>query len=323
MLPLSHTNHVFSILAKRLNGRESSDISISFYIFNVQFPQISSFISKNLRKLLVDTFPFGMKPVLKYSLIVGLPLLVAAGLLFGPKLRKQAGILESPSANTPLEAKQTEFRGQSFDILKIDPKKAELRLFWKDNSGKPYGTFESLREALEKEGKKLRFATNAGIFSEDHTPGGLHIEDGNELKSLNLREGGGNFHMKPNGVFMLGAEGADVVEAQAFDSTNLTPQIATQSGPMLVIDGTLHPAFREGSDNKYIRNGVGVDKEGKIWFAISNERVNFFDFASLFRDELGCPDALYLDGSISGFYLPELDRNDEGNDFCGILAVIE
>lgn len=228
-----------------------------------------------------------------------------------------------PAGALPLAASVETFKGQSFDVLKVDPAKQELRLYWKSRNGTPYGSFSALHDSLALEGKTLRFATNAGIFSENHTPGGLHIEDGNELKQLNLNDGGGNFHMKPNGVFMLGAEGADVVESQEFQQSGSAPEIATQSGPLLVIDGQIHPAFREGSENKHIRNGVGVDKAGMIWFVLSHDRVNFFDFASLFRDHLHCPDALYLDGTISGFYLPELGRNDPSQGFCGILAVVE
>ena len=205
----------------------------------------------------------------------------------------------------------------------MDPKQFEVRLFWKDDAGEPYQDFRSLEEALAAEGKTLRFATNAGIFSEDFTPGGLHVEDGEVLKSLNLKDGAGNFHMKPNGVFVLGAEGAGVLESEAFTQQDLHPTLATQSGPMLVMDDKLHPAFNEGSSNKYVRNGVGVDAQGMIHFAISKERVNFYDFASLFRDRLDCPDALYLDGSISEFYSPELGRDDAGGGFCGILAVVE
>lgn len=224
---------------------------------------------------------------------------------------------------SPLDANHISFKDQSFDIVKVDPGKYEVRLFWKDDDGQPYEDFATLRDALEKEGRYLRFATNAGIFSEDLTPGGLHVENGEVLKNLNLRDGGGNFHMKPNGVFMLGAEGAGVMQSEAFQQSNPKTTLATQSGPMLVIDNRLHPSFNEGSSNRYIRNGVGVDEEGNIFFAISNARVNFFDFASLFRDELACPDALYLDGSISEFYCPELDRLPTGGDFCGILAVVE
>lgn len=223
----------------------------------------------------------------------------------------------------PLDAQKIEYLGQEFDVLKVDPSKQELRLYWKDRDGRPYRDFETLQASLEKEGRTLRFATNAGIFSEDHTPGGLHIENSHELKSLNLRDGGGNFHMKPNGVFMLGAEGAGVVESGQFQQMGQQPTIATQSGPLLVIDGKVHPEFRKGSPNKYIRNGVGVDQDGMIWFAISNERVNFYDFSMLFLERLNCPDALYLDGSISAFFLPELDRNSTEGDFCGILALVE
>jgi uncharacterized protein YigE (DUF2233 family) len=261
----------------------------------------------------------------KYILLICLPLLLLGfgGMYFFPWFPGNKLLHHGGKNVEALDAKEIQFHGQGFDVLQIDPKKQELRLYWKDEQGNAYGSFEALRDSLAKTGKTLRFATNAGIFSENHTPGGLHIEDGNELKSLNLHEGEGNFHLKPNGVFMLGAEGADVVESQAFSQSQTNPQIATQSGPMLVIDGELHPAFREGSDNKHVRNGVGVDKAGHIWFVLSHDRVNFFDFASLFRDELHCPDALYLDGSISGFYLPELSRNDYSPGFCGILAVVE
>lgn len=222
-----------------------------------------------------------------------------------------------------LAAEAISFEGNSYDILKVDPAKQELRLYWKGDDGQPYRDFETLRLALEKEGRTLRFATNAGIFSEDHTPGGLHIEDGHVLKNLNLRDGGGNFHMKPNGVFVLGAEGASVVESEEFSQSGQQPKIATQSGPLLVKDGQIHPEFRQGSPNRFIRNGVGVDDAGMIWFAISNQRVNFYDFSHLFLDRLGCKDALYLDGSISEFYLPELDRTSTAGNFCGILALVE
>jgi uncharacterized protein YigE (DUF2233 family) len=223
----------------------------------------------------------------------------------------------------PLDAQTLDFNGTSFDVLKVDPAKQELRLYWKGHDGLPYRDFETLRLELEKEGRQLRFATNAGIFSEDHTPGGLHIENGHTLRNLNLRDGGGNFHMKPNGVFVLGAEGAGVLESEEYSQSGKQPTIATQSGPMLVIDGQIHPDFREGSDNRFIRNGVGVDEQGMIWFAISNERVNFYDFSHLFLDRLGCKDALYLDGSISEFYLPDLDRTSTAGNFCGILALVE
>lgn len=232
-------------------------------------------------------------------------------------------------SNAPASASQlpyteeVKFRDQAFDIVQYKPGKGELRLFWKDGNGKPYRTFEALRADLEEQGKTLLFATNAGIYSENHTPGGLHIEDGQELKSLNLRDGYGNFHMMPNGVFYLGAEGAAVVESSTYGQDNPQATLGTQSGPMLVIENKLHPAFNEGSANRRVRNGVGVDEKGNIWFAISESPVNFYDFALLFREQLHCPNALYLDGSLSGFYAPELGRNDANGEYCGILAIVD
>ncbi len=264
-----------------------------------------------------------MRKSIKYGLLLTIPLLLAAGVYFGPRILGKNAIKRLPANSKHLHAERIHYMNQGFDVVKVHPKEMEVRLYWKDENGEPFGSFDALAEHLAKKGKTLRFATNAGIFSEDFTPGGLHIEDGNELKSLNLREGGGNFHMKPNGVFALGAEGATVKESQTFQESGTVAQLATQSGPMLVIDGEMHPAFRKGSDNKFIRNGVGVDGDGNIWFAISNERVNFYDFATVFKDRLGCPEALYLDGSISGFYLPELERNDYGSGFCGMLAIVE
>ena len=71
---------------------------------------------------------------------------------------------------------------------------------------------------------------------------------------------------------------------------------ATQSGPMLVIDGDLHPALIEGSSDRTWRTGVGLSSDGQVHFAISQRHVNFHDFARLFRDELSCDNALFLDG---------------------------
>ncbi len=145
--------------------------------------------------------------------------------------------------------------------------------------------------------------TNAGIFSEDLTPGGLLVADGVELRALNLADGGGNFHLKPNAVFQISADG----RAAVVDSTAYTPsgvRHATQSGPALLLDGRVHPAFRDGSVNIALRSGVGVSPDGRtVYLAITRTLVNLFDFATMFRDELGVDDALYLDGQISQLWI--------------------
>ncbi|MBY5162371.1 phosphodiester glycosidase family protein [Salsipaludibacter albus] len=160
--------------------------------------------------------------------------------------------------------------------------------------------------------------TNAGIFSTDLTPGGLLVADGQELRELNLADGGGNFHLKPNAVFAVHDDGtAAVVDSTVYDPTGVVH--ATQSGPALLLDGEVHPEFREGSENVAIRSGVGVSPDGRTVYLVATFRpVNLWDFATLFRDELGVDDALYLDGQISQLWVDGL--SDDPLPYLGPYA---
>ena len=165
---------------------------------------------------------------------------------------------------------------------------------------------------------------NAGMYHRNRAPVGLHMEDGVEIMRLVTSDGPGNFGLLPNGVLCLRDASARIVETRRFAAQKPTCRDATQSGPMLVIDGALHPRFLPASDSLYVRNGVGVTADGTTaWMAISNEPVNFHHFARLFRDRLGTPDALYMDGNISRLYAPGLNRHDAGFPMGPILGVVE
>ena len=199
-------------------------------------------------------------------------------------------------------------KGNSYDVVRLEKgEEQQLGLYWKRPDGTAYGTIQALREALLKEGKQLLFATNGGIYSKGYTPLGLYIENGKRYYRLNRGKGGGNFFLLPNGVFYITDEGAAVVDAAGYNPRQKVRH-AIQSGPLLVKNGELHPRFIKSSASLYVRNGVGVDREGRVVFAISDMPVNFHDFATLFRDRLDAPNALYLDGSISAMYAPELNR---------------
>ena len=199
----------------------------------------------------------------------------------------------------------------------------DLRLVLMAPDGQPYGAFDRLRTALEADGKRLLFAMNGGMYHSDRSPVGLFIENGNQKTRLVTREGPGNFGLLPNGVFCIGAKSFSVVESRRFLARPVSCRFATQSGPMLVIGGKLHPKFRKSSDSLNIRNGVGVSADGRTaYFAISDRPVNFWDFALLFRDKLKVPQALYLDGSISRLYAPDLGRDDPGRRMGPILALV-
>jgi uncharacterized protein YigE (DUF2233 family) len=203
---------------------------------------------------------------------------------------------------------------------------ADIRLFLRDSSGEVYGDFDAVEAALERSGDRLIFAMNAGMYHTDRAPVGLYIEDSKAQSNLNTNPGPGNFHMLPNGVFSINEKGAFVDQSSDYANSNAGVKFATQSGPMLVTYGKLHHRFTQGSANRRIRNGVGLDADGTLHFVKSERPVNFYDFASLFRDTLGTPNALYLDGTVSRLYAPSLGRNDEGllmGPIVGLVAPIE
>lgn len=200
------------------------------------------------------------------------------------------------------------FRRLEFVVCTIDTRRYELKLFSTDAAGQPYGGFRRLVRDPEAAG--LVFAMNAGMFDQDLLPIGLHIEEGRELKRASTARGPGNFHLKPNGVFYVDGGTVGVVETGRFLRQRLKPRYATQSGPMLVIDGRIHPRISASGTSRKIRNGVGVRNAHTAVFAISNVPVTFYEFAQLFRERLGAPNALFLDGSVSSLYAPALNRSD-------------
>jgi uncharacterized protein YigE (DUF2233 family) len=186
----------------------------------------------------------------------------------------------------------------------IDPKTEDLRLYWKDAAGNLLQNFTALEKQVRSEGYRLLFAANAGMFQQDFTPVGLLVLNGQQVAPLNLQDGAGNFYLKPNGVFVL----TEQREAKVMESSSYTaflPRVlwATQSGPLLVQRGAIHPDLIEGSANLTLRSGVGVRKDGEVVLALSKGPVNFYDFAFFFRNRLRCPNALYLDGHISSFHV--------------------
>jgi len=217
----------------------------------------------------------------------------------------------------------------TFDVLVVEnPEKVALQLFWKDPNGNAYGSFARLYKQLASEDKRLLFAANAGMYEPGKKPGqnqpkGLYIEKGKRLRPLiKDKKGYGNFYMQPNGVFWIDKRlKPHVTPTDSFPAYRKQAYYATQSGPMLVHSNQINSIFRLGSTNLNIRNGVGVNTKGQLVFIISRRPVNLYDFASIFRDQYDCPNALYLDGAISQTFLPALGREDGGRNFGPIIGM--
>ncbi|MEM1321549.1 MAG: phosphodiester glycosidase family protein [Bacteroidota bacterium] len=231
-------------------------------------------------------------------------------------------LLNAPIANLPFS---TQLFDNVFDAYVINLQENDLRFFWQDSSLAPYKSIDKLKLAVEAEDKELLFATNAGMYTPERAPQGLYVEEGKALIPVDtVQSSYGNFYLQPNGIFCIYPnKRSEILTTEQFLAKDLETLYATQSGPMLVINGRIHHKFTKGSKNKYIRSGVGIINSSKIVFIISRKPVNFYDFATLFRDYFGCRNALYLDGNISRMYLPQLKRNQLGGSFGPMIGIVK
>ncbi len=215
----------------------------------------------------------------------------------------------SGAQQQPAACEARTFDGAHFTVCSFDSKAQDLRLAWRAIDGTAFRGFAGLSRNIPE--ADVAFAMNAGMFDAAGSPIGLYVENGQELHAISATDGPGNFHLKPNGVFWVGTAGDPHVTAtDAYLAAKPEAVWATQSGPMLVIDGQLHPAFSDDGDSRYIRNGVGVSGDHTAWFVISDEPVSFGKLARFFRDDLKSLNALYFDGAVSSLWVPSLKRMD-------------
>ena len=220
----------------------------------------------------------------------------------------------SPPTAQPASACHRErFEGSSFTVCDPGGGAIEIRSGHRD--------FASLQSALGGRAKEVAFAMNAGMFDEQGRPIGLMIEDGRQVHAINRRQGGGNFHLMPNGLFLVRKDGtAEVVESSRY-APSRDIRFATQSGPMLLIDGKLHPKFEPDGRSRFTRNGVGVKGDGKPIFVISESAVSFGKLARFLRDRHQVRNALFFDGSVSSLWDPASNRMDSFTELGPLVVV--
>jgi len=217
--------------------------------------------------------------------------------------------------------KTATFHGKQYFVCEIDPAKYNVELF---NRIDPKNSQHRLSKIDSVKGETLVLIVNGGMFQEDLRPLGLYISGGKTHMRIKRDTAGyGNFYMQPNGVFLIDKnKKAQVIPTQTYSPEKYPATLATQSGPMLVTKGVLNSNFRKGSSNLLVRNGVGINKNGNIVFVTSDDFVNFYEFAELYRDRLDCSNALYLDGVVSQYYSPELHQQPGQTFPLGVFIVV-
>lgn len=203
-----------------------------------------------------------------------------------------------------------------------------IDLHWKETDTTQYKRLGRVKTALDSNHQSISLITNAGMYHPNLAPQGLYIEDGKELVPIDSSKGPEdrflNFYLHPNGVFFQDSTGVRITTSEQYiQSADSSVEFATQSGPMLLIDGEIHPGFNPESKHRKLRSGVGIMDSSRVVFAISDGPITFYDFATLFQERFGCKNALYLDGVISRMYMPELEMLDEGGGFGGMISVTQ
>ena len=227
-------------------------------------------------------------------------------------------------AATPEICEDVVFEGARAILCAIDPSTHDITLVYQGPDGAVLGSVSKAVTALAAAGATPLLAMNAGMYHADMTPVGLYVENGTEIAPLNADDGFGNFFLKPNGVFFVRDDGsAGVMETEAYRAMGLAPAFATQSGPMLVMDGAIHPRFLPDGTSRYIRNGVGVRADGTVVLAITRDKVSLGSFARLFRDIAKCPDALFFDGAVSSLAWGTQMEIDAGEPAGPVVAVFD
>ncbi len=221
------------------------------------------------------------------------------------------------------EARVAVDAGPVYRTFEAEP--GAVRLLWLDPDGKRFGLLQAARKFLEDAGEPVRMVTNGGIFKAGGVPNGLCVVDGKTVQPLNQNSGQGNFFLKPNGVFYVDASGAHVCSTEQYAERSPAARIAIQSGPLMLEDGLVHPAFIPDSTSRLHRNGVGILPDGRVLFAITDfDRrpfPNLYEFATFFR-ERGCRDALFLDGDLSQMEVGDGEMEFQSNYFGSIIAVV-
>lgn len=195
------------------------------------------------------------------------------------------------SLEAGLEHRKVSFTPASGDgvgvvhFFRIDPRRWKLRLITAHRFNRDSATIKFLAQ----EGR-ARLAVNGGFFGTDFKPLGLRISDGvlqNPVRRISWW-----------GIFAIVLGKPQLFSVRDY-APAAPPEFAVQSGPRLVVGGSIPSTLKEGLDQ---RSGIGVTAEGLIVLAVTeNAWLTTTEFAQWMRSSEGggCTNALNLDGGHS------------------------
>ncbi len=200
------------------------------------------------------------------------------------------------------------FNGVSYDVFVVKIDSISLKSFYiYENHNK--SSHQDVMANINKDSSV--FAINAGISDSLCNSVGYFVNEAVQIKPVNLANGNGNFYLKPNGAFLISEKDAVICESSQINNFKNT-KTGIQSGPMLLLNGTVNPQFNAASTNKNIRCGVGIftnkNQENFVVFCISNDPVSFYNFSVLFQQKYKCSNALCLESAGSVMSLPYLSK---------------
>ncbi|HEY0022933.1 MAG TPA: phosphodiester glycosidase family protein [Longimicrobium sp.] len=215
------------------------------------------------------------------------------------------------------------FRGARYYVVPVDLTAARIQMHWKDANGRPFRRASVLADSLSAAGERVVAVINSGIYTPQDAPKGLHVERGRAIVPLNTTDStsGNFFRPRPNGVFAVMNDGtARIVRRGAAAALVPRTREATQSGPRLLENG--HPVARF-ANTPLRRTAICVASPRRVFIAVSRDPVSLNDLAALFRDRLGCTDALFLDGgAVQALVAPADGIAMETGRFVGFIAVV-
>jgi len=175
-------------------------------------------------------------------------------------------------------------------ILRLDPKHVHLSIGYKPDHSPSLSEWMKQTHALA--------VLNGGYFDEHNNPAGLLVSNG-EAHGTSYQGFGGMLSVDGDGSIHLRS-----LRDTPYDPNNEQLQQATQSSPMLMVNGQRTTFNANAVSDR--RTVVARDKQGRLLMILSPGRAFTLDELAdlLVSSDLSLQDALNLDGGAStGLYL--------------------